>query len=136
MINNCPFKMPGNLGTRLFCNLGTKENHGTPDSRECIAISNCEFKKLNGLKDLTPLEEELAEKALDYWVKFQLAQGKLNLYKQQLNKIEKIAKNIKEDRYDYGYKDILEKIEYLRFDKYEITGNIYENPELLEVKND
>ena len=113
MISNCPFKMPGNLGTRLFCNLVTKENHGNLDSRECIAFPNCEFKKLTGLKDLTPLEEELAEKALDYWVKFHEIQGKLNLYKRQLNKIEKIAKNIKEDRYDYGYKDILEKIEYL-----------------------
>ena len=119
MINKCPFKMPGKLGTRLFCNRVTKENHGNPDPRECVAISNCEFKKLNALKDLTPLEEELTEKALDYWVKLQQAQGKLNLYKQQLNKIEKIAKNIKEDRYDYGYKAILEKIEYLRFfDKY------------------
>ena len=125
-VSKCRFKSLCNLGTQYFCNLAYEEQGRYGHWKHCFDCPNCEFKQLQRAKekcnnpifldkkDAITLCKMLINKTLNFWEENEKLKGKLELYQKQINKIERIATCIKEDRYDVGYADILDKINYIK----------------------
>ncbi len=126
-IDKCKFKSSSILGSKILCNISSEEQNGNIIFKECRECSNCEFKQLQkakekcnspilqNKKDIIHLCEALINKTLKFWEENQKLKDEIKLYKQQLDKIERIATYIQEDRYDVGYRDILDKINYIKY---------------------